>query len=95
MGRGRIAGAPTPDIWGRKAGRGRRLQAYGYAPALQPQTYRPPKIVGSGRQLSGPEPVARARRGVRNCTAAPHLLPASPPGRVIRPRTHKPVNPLW
>eukprot|EP00661_Eupelagonemidae_sp_cell13_P021729 gene21729-biopygen17673 len=35
MGRGRIAGAPTPDIWGRKAGRGRRLQAYGYAPGLQ------------------------------------------------------------
>eukprot|EP00661_Eupelagonemidae_sp_cell13_P021637 gene21637-biopygen8670 len=35
MGRGRIAGAPTPDIWGRKAGRGRRLQAYGYAPGLR------------------------------------------------------------
>eukprot|EP00661_Eupelagonemidae_sp_cell13_P021641 gene21641-biopygen4152 len=46
MGRGRIAGAPTPDIWGRKAGRGRRLQAYGYAPAVRVR----------GRVAGGPTP---------------------------------------
>eukprot|EP00661_Eupelagonemidae_sp_cell13_P021568 gene21568-biopygen4148 len=50
MGRGRIAGAPTPDIWGRKAGRGRRLQAYGYAPAL------PVRRMGSGPYSVGPNP---------------------------------------
>eukprot|EP00661_Eupelagonemidae_sp_cell13_P021631 gene21631-biopygen14705 len=63
MGRGRIAGAPTPDIWGRKAGRGRRLQAYGYAPARQvrestagapPQAFNRAQSVASWRMGSGP-----------------------------------------
>eukprot|EP00661_Eupelagonemidae_sp_cell13_P020602 gene20602-biopygen11613 len=55
MGRGRIAGAPTPDIWGRKAGRGRRLQAYGYAPALQGQSVASRRM-GSGPYSWGPNP---------------------------------------
>eukprot|EP00661_Eupelagonemidae_sp_cell13_P022046 gene22046-biopygen17690 len=47
MGRGRIAGAPTTDIWGRKAGTGRRLQAYGIRA----------RATGRGRKHSwGPNP---------------------------------------
>eukprot|EP00661_Eupelagonemidae_sp_cell13_P021541 gene21541-biopygen13202 len=72
MGRGRIAGAPTPDIWGRKAGRGRRLQAYGFGAVqlgAQPQTYtafgaptRPLYVVGWAPRYTAPKPYARRRR---------------------------------
>eukprot|EP00661_Eupelagonemidae_sp_cell13_P021865 gene21865-biopygen7162 len=57
MGRGRIAGAPTPDIWGRKAGRGRRLQAYGYAPGVWVRGRIRARATGRGRKHSwGPNP---------------------------------------
>eukprot|EP00661_Eupelagonemidae_sp_cell13_P021185 gene21185-biopygen8623 len=63
MGRGRIAGAPTPDIWGRKAGRGRRLQAYGYGAAqlgAQPQTYTAFGAIKWGPPLRDTRPRYRA-----------------------------------
>eukprot|EP00661_Eupelagonemidae_sp_cell13_P021561 gene21561-biopygen2670 len=78
MGRGRIAGAPTPDIWGRKAGRGRRLQAYGYAPGVWVR----------GRVAGGPTPTA-ASKGEKNGPGAPPYMsgvgaPATRPRTVAR-----------
>eukprot|EP00661_Eupelagonemidae_sp_cell13_P020916 gene20916-biopygen17617 len=86
MGRGRIAGAPTPDIWGRKAGRGRRLQAYGYAPALagpgrtagaQPPAKKRAQIVASWRMGSGPYSVGPNPRHIEGVWGRQK---ASPPG---------------